>query len=158
MPDPDTALRAVLLPLSEQNLLVPAAVVAEVMGYVEPEPGGSWPDWVLGVFAWQDQMLPLVSVEAAMGRQSARVQGRHTGIVVLHTLGGPAGLPRYGLLVMDTPQVVSIWPESLHACPPGPAPEPYVRLRVALPEAESAIIPDLDALQADLLAANERRG
>ncbi len=151
MPDQATALRAVLLPLTGQNLLLPAAVVAEVVGYVEPYPGGSWPGWVVGVFAWHGQMLPLVSVEAALGLELSQERGRHNRIVVLHTLGGPPGLPRYGVLVNDTPRVVSIWPESLRVCVPGEAVEPYVRQRVTLSDAESAIIPDLDALQGALL-------
>ena len=153
MPEHATALRAILLPLTEQNLLLPAAVIAEVAGYVEPDPDDSWPGWVLGVFAWHGQMLPLISVEAALGLDSPRERGRRARIVVLHTLGGPPGLPRYGLLVNDTPRVVSIWPESLSVCASGEGAEPYVRQRVTLPDAESAIIPDLDALQGDLFAA-----
>ncbi len=153
------ALSAVLLPLAEQNLLVPAAVVAEVVDYVQPEPQPehSWPAWVLGKFSWHRQMLPLVSVQAAMGLPIAPVQGRRARIVVLHTLGGDAGLPRYAVLVTDTPRVISVWPEFIHAATASPADEPYVRQRVSLPDAESAIIPDLDALQEAVLAAIEGR-
>ena len=157
MADPATALNAVLLPLHGPSLLVPAAVVAEVVGYVEPESDGSWPAWVLGVFPWHGQMLPLVSLEAAMGLQPAPTRVRRTRIVVLHTLGGEPGLPRYALLVKDTPRVVAIWPEFLQGSAPSPADGPYVRLRVTLPDTESAIIPDLDALQGAVLEASERR-
>lgn len=158
MADPAGALSAVLLPLTEQNLLLPAAVIAEVVAYVQPEPDDAWPAWVLGVFPWHRRMLPVVSVEAAMGMQPAPIGGRRARIVVLHTLGGEPGLPRYALLVANTPRVISIWPEFLQARAPGPAEEPYVRQRVTLPDAESAIIPDLDALQSAVLAASERRG
>ena len=157
MADQATALRAVLLPLQQQDLLLPAAVIAEVVDYVEPEPGDSWPAWVLGVFVWHGQRLPLVSMEAALGLKSPRELGRRARIVVLHTLGGSPGLPRYGLLVHDTPRVVSIWPESLRGSDPGEGAEPYVRQRVTLPEAELAIIPDLDALQSALLESPEER-
>ncbi len=158
MAESGRALSAVLLPLAEQNLLVPAAVVAEVVDYVQPEPEDSWPSWVLGVFPWHGRMLPLVSVQAAMGLPTTPAQVRRARIVVLHTLGGEAGLPRYALLVTDTPRVISIWPEFVHAATTRPAGEPYVRQRVSLPDAESAIIPDLDALQGDVLAVIEGRG
>ncbi len=151
------ALSAVLLPLAEHNLLVPAAVVAEVVDYVQPDPVDSWPAWLLGKFSWHRQMLPLVSVQAAMGLPIAPVQGRRARIVILHTLGGDAGLPRYALLVTDTPRVISIWPEFVHAGTASHAGESYVRQRVSLPDAESAIIPDLDALQGAVLAAVEGR-
>ncbi len=158
MADPARGFSAVLLPLAGQSLLVPAALVAEVVGYVEPEPRDSWPAWVLGVFPWHGRMLPLVSVQAALGLQPTPVDRRHARIVVLHTLSGEPGLPSYALLVTGTPRLVSIWPESLHAAARRPADEPYVRLRVTLPDAESAIIPDLDALQGAVLAAGEHGG
>ena len=157
MPDQATGLRAVLLPLKQQDLLLPAAVIAEVVAYVEPEPGDSRPAWVLGIFSWHGHRLPLVSMEAAMGLESYQQRTRRSRIVVLHTLGGAPGLPRYGLLVHDTPRVVSIWPESLRVSEPGNGAEPYVRQRVALPDAEPAIIPDLDALQSALLDSPQER-
>ncbi len=158
MADPATALSGVLLPLEQLHLLVPAAVVAEIVAYAEPEVASSWPDWVLGLIPWHGCRLPLVSVEAAMGSPPSAAGGRRSRIVVLHTLDGEPGLPRYALLVRDTPRVVSIWPEFLTVRPSEPVNEPFVRLRVNLADGESAVIPDLDALQDAVLAADGHAG
>ncbi len=154
MADPARALRGVLLPLGQLQLLVPAAVVAEIVAYVEPEVASSWPDWVLGFIPWHGCRLPLVSVEAAMGLPPAAAGGQRSRIVVLHTLDGGPGLPRYALLVRDTPRVMSIWPEFLNVRPSKTVNEAFVRLRVTLADGESAVIPDLDALQDAVLAAD----
>ena len=52
------------------------------------------------------------------------------------------------------PRRLSLWPESLHALEAGAVPEPLVRQWVALPGADTAIIPDLDAIQGVLFAVS----
>ncbi len=153
MPETDDTLRGVLLPLAEESLLVPSPVVVEVTGFSEPEADDRWPSWVLGVFRWRRQLLPLVSMEKALGWERPPRQSRRKRIVILRTLDRHPELPCYGLLVRGTPRVVPLFRGALYPSHSTTVSETFVRQRVDLFDTETAIIPDLEALQGSLLAA-----
>ncbi len=46
-------LRAILIPLAEDNLLLPVALVAEVTGFAEPAPVADAPPWLAGAMNWR---------------------------------------------------------------------------------------------------------
>ena len=153
MPETEDSLRGVLIPLPEDSLLVPSPVVVEVTGFSEPEVDDRWPSWVLGVFRWRRQLLPLVSIEKALGWERPPRQSRRKRIVILRTLDRHPELPCYGLLVRGTPRVVPLSRGALYPSQSSTVIETFVRQRVDLFDTETAIIPDLDALQGTLLAA-----
>ena len=156
MTESDTSPRGVLLPLSGGNLLVPSPVVVEITDFSEPDADDRWPDWVLGVFRWRRQLLPLVSMEQLLGWDGPANQTHRKRIVILRTLDRHPELPCYGLLVRGTPRVVALVPGALYAADARPGTDMFVRQRVTLFDADSAIIPDLDALQKPLLEACPR--
>lgn len=73
------SIRCLLIPVTDHNLLLPAAVVAEVIDYREPDP---LPDhladqeWLFGFASWRDQKVPLVSMEAVMTGERADPRDR----------------------------------------------------------------------------------
>jgi chemosensory pili system protein ChpC len=107
-------LYCLLVPLSEDRVLVPRSCVTEVINYQAPTPMEGAPAWYLGTVAWGGRRVPLVSFEAACGRQPPRTSGR-TRIVVMqgitsHTAGG-----HFAVLTQGFPQLVRVAADVLQA-------------------------------------------
>lgn len=107
-------IRSVLIPLSGMRLLVPNSLVAEVFGYVQPDPIADSPDWLLGSVGWRGVVLPLVSFEAMTGGRMVPpgIKGR---VIVLYGLGPQVDrAPYVGLLSTDVPRLFRATNESVH--------------------------------------------
>ncbi len=76
---------SLLVPLSQNRLLIPRANVAEVTGFRECKALPSTPSWLLGTIEWEKETVPLVSFEGASGGDVPKTEGR-TRIVLLRTL------------------------------------------------------------------------
>lgn len=98
---------SLLVPLSENRLLVPRANVAEVTGYREPEPFAGALPWLLGRIEWDGERIPLVSFEGASGGTVPKVAGR-TRIVLLRTLTDALSVRYFGVLTQGFPQLVRV--------------------------------------------------
>ncbi len=96
-----TTLTALLLPLSDRTLVLPNVAVAELIGYQFGQPAPDRPAWHLGHITWRNQLLPLVSFEAACG--APLVMGEQARIVVLNALGD-SPLRFIGLLIQGVPR------------------------------------------------------
>ena len=156
MADAEDVLHAVLVPLVHEALLVPSAVVAEVIAYVEPLAMPGEPGWMLGTIDWRDRSIPVVSMDMAMGGAAGMAPERRTRIVVLRTLDPHPEMPLYGLLTSGTPRVLQLSAESLHRVETGGGMPPYILERVTVAGTDTALIPDLDRLQGSLLALREQ--
>ena len=109
-------LYCLLVPLADDRLLVPRSCVTEVINYQAPTPMEGAPPWYLGTVAWGGRRVPLVSFEAACGRNVPRTSGR-TRLVVMQgiapqseSLGG-----HFAMLTQGFPQLVRLSPDVLHA-------------------------------------------
>lgn len=143
-------IRCVLIPLGGMRLLLPNSLVAEVFGYVQPNPIANSPAWLLGNVAWRGTVLPLVSFEALVGDKMAPpgIKGR---IIVLYGLGKQVDkAPYVGLLSTDVPRLFRASAETLQPAPDRPA-QPGIGL---WGQAEDGLlaIPDLDYLIEQLAA------
>jgi len=156
MADRDDVVRAVLVPLVHEALLVPTAVVAEVAPYAGPLAMPGVPAWVLGSVDWRGRSIPVVSMDVAMGGAAGVVAGQRTRIAVLRTLDAHPEMPLYGLLASGTPRVLQASAESLHRVEAGAGMPPFVLERVTVAGTETALIPDLDSLQTSLLELGEQ--
>jgi chemosensory pili system protein ChpC len=109
-------LYCLLVPLSEDRLLVPRSCVTEVINYQAPTPLEGQPPWYLGTVAWGGRRVPLVSFEAACGRNVPRTSGR-TRIVVMQgiTPHAEAMGGHFALLTQGFPQLVRLSPDVVHA-------------------------------------------
>ncbi|MEO5343991.1 MAG: chemotaxis protein CheW [Gammaproteobacteria bacterium SHHR-1] len=137
-------IRSVLIPLSDMRLLLPNALVAEVFGYVQPDPIDNSPDWLLGSVAWRGVGLPLVSFEALVGGNMAPpgIKGR---IIVLYGLGRQVEqAPYVGILSTDVPRLFRASEDSLQSAPQQPS---QVGISLWAQSEEGLLaIPDLDYL------------
>jgi chemosensory pili system protein ChpC len=108
-------LYCLLVPLADDRLLVPRSCVTEVINYQAPTPMEGAPPWYLGTVAWGGRRVPLVSFEAACGRNVPRTSGR-TRLVVMQGLTqhvSPSG-GHFAVLTQGFPQLVRLSPDVLH--------------------------------------------
>jgi len=116
MTGPADELYCLLVPLAEERLLVPRSCVTEVINYQAPTPMEAAPPWYLGTIAWGGRRVPLVSFEAACGRNVPRASGR-TRLVVMQGISAhsQAAGGHFAVLTQGFPQLVRLSPDVLHA-------------------------------------------
>ena len=139
-------LYSLLVPLSEDRLIVPRACVAEVVRYTQADKAEGAHDWMIGTINWNGRPLPIVSFEGALGKEVPLATGR-TRVVVFYATSGELKSGFFGMLTQGFPQLVRVnrdvlkleakdgWPES--------AP---VLCRVKMIN-EFPMIPDLEQLE-----------
>jgi len=138
-------LRGILLPLGSRTLLLPNAAVAELIGYLEPEPDADKPAWWLGRIEWRGVRIPVVSLEQAMG-QTAPKRTQRVRIAVLNSLNGTSELPYFGLLTIGISRLARVASDSLVADTDNAVDSPLILESVKLAE-QAAWIPDIDRLE-----------
>lgn len=142
-------LYSLLVPLSEDRLIVPRACVAEVVRFSRAEQQEGAHSWMLGTVNWNGRPLPVVSFEGALGKEVPVATGR-TRVVVFYASTGQLKSGYFGVITQGFPQLVRVnrdvlkleskdgWPED--------AP---VLCRVRMIN-EFPVIPDLERLEAML--------
>ncbi len=100
-------LYSLLIPLSEDRLLVPRACVAEVVRYTEADKNTDAHPWLLGRLTWNGRRIPIVAFEGALGREPPPVTGR-TRIVVFHASSGELKSGFFGVMTQGFPQLVRV--------------------------------------------------
>lgn len=102
-----------LIPLSDERLLVPRGCLSEVVNYQRPKPMEGTPAWYLGTIDWEDKRLPLVSFEAACGRAVPEAGGR-SRIVIMQGITAQSDGGHFALLTQGFPQLVRVSDDVVH--------------------------------------------
>lgn len=100
-------LKCVILTLRRENVLVPNALVAEIVSVKDVEHIDNVPSWYLGDMKWRGVDVPLLSYEAAGGESVSNVN-LNTQAVVLYAVGKGgevAARPYLGLVMSGVPHV-----------------------------------------------------
>ena len=100
-------LKCVILTLRKENVIVPNALVAEIISVKDVEESSNMPDWYLGDMKWRGADVPLLSFEAAGGDDTAKVN-LNTQAVVLYAVGRDgenSDSPYLGLVMSGVPHV-----------------------------------------------------
>jgi len=143
-------LYSLLVPLSEDRLIVPRACVAEVVRFAEPEHAVGAPEWMLGTINWNGRVLPVVSFEGARGGDVPDITSR-TRIVVFYANAEKLATGHFGMLTQGFPQLVRVNKEVLKLESTEGWPEfAPVLCRVRMIN-EYPLIPNLERLE-DMLA------
>jgi len=142
-------LYSLLVPLSEDRLIVPRACVAAVVRFSKAEQQEGAHDWMLGTINWNGRQLPVVSFEGAIGKEVPVVTGR-TRVVVFYASTGQLKTGYFGVLTQGFPQLVRVNRDvlKLEAKDGWPEDAP-VLCRVRMIN-EFPMIPDLEKLEAML--------
>lgn len=100
-------LYSLLIPLTEDRLIVPRACVAEVVRFSKPEQREGSRDWLLGTISWSGRELPVVAYEGTIGKEVPAATGR-TRIVVFYATGGKLRGGYFGMVTQGFPQLVRV--------------------------------------------------
>ena len=143
-------LYSLLIPLTEDRLIVPRACVAEVVRFSSPEKEAGAHDWMLGSVTWNGRPLPVISFEGALGKDVPAITGR-TRIVVFYASTGQLKTGYFGVLTQGFPQLVRVNKDvlQLHTTEGWPQDAP-VLCRVKMIN-EFPLIPNLEKLEAMLV-------
>jgi chemosensory pili system protein ChpC len=141
--------RCVLIPLATSRLLLPNAVVAEVMDYQAPLPRARMPDWYLGDLVWRGTSVPMISIEGMLGG-SVAVPGLRSRALVLNTLNGNKVLSHIGLIARALPTLVRVSLQNLQPSKIRSDLGSLINQPVTVNDS-LALIPNLDELERQVL-------
>ncbi len=142
-------LYSLLVPLTDDRLIVPRACVAEVVRLSKTETQEGAHDWMVGTVNWNGRPLPVVSFEGMLGKEVPVVTGR-TRVVVFYASTDELKTGHFGVVTQGFPQLVRVNRDvlKLEAKDGWPEDAP-VLCRVRMIN-EFPIIPDLEKLEAML--------
>jgi chemotaxis signal transduction protein len=142
-------LSAVLLPVTGQLLVVPSALVAEIIKRRELQRPEGAPDWLLGHVKWHHEQVPVISFES-MNEDAIVDPASGSRIVIFAALAEAEHLPvrHYALLTRGVPNLLRLTPEDVHrvdGLPLGPAERMKVRVY-----GQPGALPDFDYIERQL--------
>ena len=107
MVDNSKLIKCVILTLRKENVIIPNALVAEIISVKEVVEDENMPRWFLGKMNWRGEDVPLLSFEAAGGEDIQKVN-LNTQAVVLYAVGNDGAVkesPYLGLVMSGVPHV-----------------------------------------------------
>ena len=152
-----TKLAAIILPVRNLKLMLPASMIAEVVSgrslALTPASPAS-PPWQLGAFHWRGWTVPLINFDSACGQSPATrvfdLAGSRSIVLKKPHVG--SSQPFIAFVIDGAPRVVTTTPESLAEMAPlnGEA-SPFVARYVTY-DNEQLVIPSFSAIEQSLNA------
>lgn len=144
----DTQLiKCVILTLRKENVLVPNALVAEIISVKDIEDAEDSPRWFLGNMKWRGADVPLLSFEAAGGEDISSVN-LNTQAVVLYAVGKGSEIsenPYIALVMSGVPHVSRFTREQIKTDNEALEDHPMIAQKVRINGASVSIL-DVDAM------------
>jgi len=140
-------IKCVILTLKKQNVLIPNALVAEIISVKDVESSDDTPGWYVGDMKWHGEAVPLLSFEASGGEKISRVN-LNTQAVVLFAVGkgGEVSKSPYLALVMSgVPHVSDFSRDQIKTDNDAAESHPMVAQKVRINGASVSIL-DVDAM------------
>ncbi|MGV6858542.1 MAG: chemotaxis protein CheW [bacterium] len=100
-------LQALIVPMRQQNLVLPQSALVEVLPMPELSPAGVSETWLAGLLEWRSQEIPLVSIERYCG-WAGLDQVRARRVAVLRSIAGIPGLEYYAIEVQGIPHPIRL--------------------------------------------------
>jgi chemosensory pili system protein ChpC len=138
-------LYCLLVPVTDDRLLLPRSCITEVINYQAPVPMDGAPPWYLGTIAWGGRRVPLVSFEALCGRPLPRTSGR-TRIVVMQAITAQTA-GHFAVVTQGFPQLVRLSPDVIHVDDSRTFPERVPVVAQVRMVNEYPLIPDFERLE-----------
>lgn len=136
-------IRSIVAPLLNGHILLPNVAVAELMGFVLPEPLKKAPEWILGELIWHGWQVPIVTLEPLIDKSHGNAVTSKARIMVIKTLGESTQVNYIGVIIQGLPRLRKVTTDSLVE-KEGELPD-IVFSKVTIDELD-AIIPDLGSL------------
>ncbi|MGV6826158.1 MAG: chemotaxis protein CheW [bacterium] len=100
--------RCLMVPMSGDSLLVPNALVIEILNYRAPESAAKGKkDWYLGMINWRNLDIPLISFERMIGADYQDA-GQRRRIMVCHSFSEKGDNHFLGLVAQGLPRLISL--------------------------------------------------
>ncbi|MEC9364879.1 MAG: chemotaxis protein CheW [Pseudomonadota bacterium] len=145
-------LYAVLMSVHDDTLLLPNAAVAEVLARDALQASDGGPQWLAGHCDWNRRRVPVVRFELLNGGGLGG-DPRRERIVVLHSLGRHVPGGHIALVALGYPHLVTLNRAAMRPMAlDGTDRQELVLSRVRI-ASQVALIPDLDALEAQIAGA-----
>ena len=141
------SIKCVILTLRNNNVIVPDALVAEIISVKDIETGVSRPEWYLGDMKWHSVNVPLLSFETAACTEVTKVN-LNTQAVVLYAVaknGEVSKTPYIGLVMSGVPHVSTFSREQFKIDSEAVEDHPMVAQHVRINCASVSIL-DIDAM------------
>lgn len=140
---PDIEIRSVLMPVTEAELLLPNASIAEIVAYSKPESIDHAPEWLLGNVLWHGWQVPVVAF-ATLTEQHGDEPVEGAKICISKSLIENDRMPYIGLLAQGFPRLVTVTEPALTEVPDSSA-HIAIAGKVIIGDRE-AWVPDLDRI------------
>ncbi|MEL7449860.1 MAG: chemotaxis protein CheW [Pseudomonadota bacterium] len=137
---------SLLVPLSDERLLVPRVCIAEVAAWSEPTPVDDAEPWLLGNVSWNGRTVPLMSFEGACDQPVPELSNR-TRIVIFHAVTDRLEHGYFGLVTQGFPQLVRVSPAVLEVEDGASWPEHAPVMCQARMVNQHPLIPDIDRIE-----------
>ena len=148
-------IKCVIFTLRKENVIIPEALVAEIVSVKDIETDESMPDWYLGDMRWRDKNIPLVSFEAAAGMEYTGVN-LNTQAIVLYAVGNGETVsenPYVALVMSGVPHSSSFSRQQFKLDSEAEEDHPMVSQNVRINGARVSIL-DVDAMVEMISEAN----
>jgi len=147
MADDSKLIKCVILTLRKENVILPNALIAEIISVKEVEEAADAPEWFLGKMNWRGSEVPLLSYEAAGGEKISKVN-LNTQAVVLYAVGKSGEVsesPYLGLVMSGVPHVSRFTKEQISVDTEAEYDHPMIAQKVRINGASVSIL-DVDAM------------
>jgi chemosensory pili system protein ChpC len=139
----ETEIRSVLVPVTGEEMLLPNATVAEMVGFTDPDPIPEAVDWVLGTILWHGWQVPVISFSRLI-ETTEQEDLKGARICILKTLIDTDRMPYMAVVTQGHPRLVTVTADIFEEVETESNPI-AVAGRVEV-DGREAIIPDLDRL------------
>jgi len=139
---------SLLIPMQDQQLLVPNVTVAEIIPLAQITTIEGAPTWYLGNMQWREQTIPVLSYEQLNGDARASSSGR-ARFAVFNTTGLHESLPFIALLTQGLPRLARVSEEEITQREDMDN-KPFELMHVTW-AGEEAVIPDVPAIERHFL-------
>jgi len=144
------ALACLLIPIQGGRMVLPNVTVAELIPFQSPEAAPNAKDWLIGTIEWRGTMIPVISFEEFSGAKKGPA-AQDLRIAVVNAPNGESGKMRFfGMVTQGIPSLVKLEEAAIKENQNSVL-EKGQKMAVTL-ETGHAVIPDLDMLEAAILA------
>lgn len=98
-------IRGILIPITEEKkVLLPNALIAEVVSYQDINNIDNSPNWLVGNFNWRGYDIPIISYNSLVTGKATdhKEKGR---VVIIKALGSVESLPYFSMIVNGVPRL-----------------------------------------------------
>ena len=106
-------MKCTILKINGDELLMPAASIAEIMPIKNIINVANKPGWMLGYLDWRGHSVPLISFEAMGGVRMPSLATGSIKAAVLFSIGDDSNFPYISILVNDTLTAINVTKEDL---------------------------------------------